>query len=94
MKYTRKDNSIIEFTTILEDPEQATIFRHFKGKEYKIVTIAKDSEDLKDLVIYQGQYADNPCWVREIEEFFSKVDRNKYKEIEQEYRFQKINLSK
>ncbi len=90
MEYIRNDQSKITFTTILEDKENATLFRHFKGKEYKIVTIAKDSEDLKDLVIYQGQYEGNPCWSREIEEFFSKVDKEKYPDIMQEYRFEKI----
>jgi len=48
----------IKFTTIMEDSENASIFRHFKGKEYKIIGIAKDSETLKDLVIYQANYDD------------------------------------
>lgn len=88
MKYIRSDNSKISFTTILEDRENATTFRHFKGKEYKIITIAKDSECLEDLVIYQGQYENNPCWVRRIDEFFSEVDKGKYPEVEQKYRFE------
>ena len=52
MEYIRKDNSKIEFTTILEDEKNASLFRHFKGKEYKIITVAKDSENLKEIVIY------------------------------------------
>lgn len=90
MEYIRNDQSKIEFTTILEDKENATLFRHFKGKEYKIITIAKDSDNLDEIVVYQGQYEDNPCWTREIEEFFSKVDKEKYPTITQEYRFEKI----
>lgn len=89
MEYIRKDQTKIEFTTILEDKEKATTFRHFKGHEYKIVTIAKASDNLNDIVVYQGQYDNKPCWTREIEEFFSKTDKTKYPDA-QEYRFEKI----
>ena len=89
MEYIRKDNSKIEFTTILEDEKNASLFRHFKGKEYKIITLAKDSENLKEIVIYQAQYDNKQCWTREIEEFFSKTDKEKYPDA-QEYRFEKI----
>lgn len=89
MEYIRKDQTKIEFTTILEDKEKATTFRHFKGHEYKIVTIAKDSDNLNDIVVYQGQYDNKPCWTREIEEFFSKTDKTKYPDA-QEYRFEKL----
>ena len=89
MEYIRKDQTKIEFTTILEDKEKATTFRHFKGHEYKIVTIAKDSDNLKEIVVYQAQYGEGQCWTREIEEFFSKTDKTKYPDA-QEYRFEKI----
>lgn len=89
MEYIRNDNSKISFTTILEDEQNATTFKHFKGKLYKIITIAKDSEDLTDMVIYQGQYADKPCWSRKITDFFSEVDHSKYPDIKQKYRFEK-----
>ncbi len=91
MEYIRKDNSKITFTTILEDEKNATTFKHFKGKIYKILTIAKDSEDLSELIIYQGQYDDKPCWSRKIDDFFSLVDKTKYPDVKQDYRFQKID---
>lgn len=47
MKIVRPDNEELEFTTILENPDEASLFKHFKGKNiYKIITIAKDSETL------------------------------------------------
>ena len=88
MKYRRKDQKEIEVITILENEGKATLFQHFKGKKYKIVTVAKDSETQEDMVIYQGQYDNKPCWSRKIEDFFSKVDKNKYPDVEQEDRFQ------
>ncbi len=90
MKVTRENNQELEFTTIFEDSENASIFRHFKGNIYKIVTIAKDCEDLKEMVVYQGQYEDNPCWIREKEDFFGLLNKDKYPDADQEYRFEKI----
>ena len=84
----------IKFTTIMEDSENASIFRHFKGKEYKIIGIAKDSETLKDLVIYQANYDDFQIYAREASMFFSKTDKVKYPEVEQEYRFELIDWGK
>jgi len=91
MQYIRKDGTKIEFITMLEDREKATQFKHFKGNVYEIVTVAKDSENLEDQIVYQGQYGDKPCWTREIEEFFSEVDPVKYPDIKQKYRFEKLS---
>lgn len=87
MKIVR-DNKEIEITTLLESPEKATVFKHFKGKEYSIVTIGKDSNNLDNLVIYKALYGEGQVWVREYNEFFSEVDKEKYPEIKQKYRFE------
>ena len=83
-----RDNQKIKIITYLESKEKATIFKHFKGKEYKIITIAKDSEDLKEKVVYRGEYDDNQVWIRSYEDFFQEVDHNKYPNIKQKYRFE------
>lgn len=66
------------------------IYRHFKGHLYKVLCIAKDSEDLSLKVVYQN-IDNNDIWVRPLDEFKSKVDKNKYPEVKQEYRFEYIN---
>lgn len=91
MEYIRNDNVKIEFTTILENAKKATSFKHFKGNIYKIVCLAKDSEDLNDYVIYQGQYENKPIWTRKATDFFSEVDRKKYPDVKAKYRFEKID---
>ncbi len=83
-----RDNKEIEITTILEDCDNATTFHHFKGNDYKIITIGKDSETTNDVVIYMGLYDNNPVWVRDYNDFFSEVDKEKYPNIKQKYRFE------
>lgn len=64
-------------------------YRHFKGIEVEIIGIAKHSEDLSEYVVYK-ELSDNNLWIRPIDMFNSKVDKTKYPDIEQVYRFEKI----
>ena len=62
-------------------------YRHFKGMEVTVLMIAKHSETLEELVIYTH---DNEVWARPIKEFLSEVDREKYPDVKQKYRFELI----
>ena len=53
----------------------AEYYRHFKGKVYRLVSIAKDSETENKIVVYQAMYGNGDIWVRPFDEFFGKVDR-------------------
>lgn len=64
------------------------VYKHFKGNYYIVVDIAKNSENLEDMVIYRALYGDNELWVRPLKEFTSTVDKEKYKDVKQEYRFE------
>lgn len=66
-------------------------YRHFKGKEYKVLHIANHSETKEKLVVYQRLYDDESIWVRPYDMFISKVDRDKYPDVKQEYRFELID---
>lgn len=39
-------------------------YRHFKGNEYRVLHIAKNSETLEDMVVYQALYGEMGIWVR------------------------------
>ena len=39
-------------------------YRHFKGNEYEVLYIGKDSETMEDVVIYRALYGQNEVWVR------------------------------
>ncbi len=49
-------------------------YRHFKGKEYLVLYIAKHSETLEDMVVYQALYGERGIWVRPLEMFLEKVE--------------------
>lgn len=65
-------------------------YKHFKGHIYKVLTLAKDSEDLSTKVVYQN-IENNEVWVRPLTEFISPVDKEKYPDVKQEKRFEYIN---
>lgn len=64
------------------------IYRHFKGDYYLVVDVALHSETDEKLVIYRTLYGDGKLYARPYDMFMSKVDREKYPDVEQEYRFQ------
>lgn len=65
------------------------VVRHFKGNEYEILCFALDSETRAELVVYRALYGERGTWVRPKEMFFSEVDREKYPDVKQTYRFEK-----
>ena len=77
-----------------EIPKPYQRYRHFKGNEYQVIAVAKDaSEDDKQYVIYQALYGDYKIYARELNEFLSKTDKEKYPNATQEYRFEEITES-
>lgn len=78
------------------------IVRHFKRESvdnktsmylYRIINIGIHSETKEKMMIYQGLYGDFSYYVRPLDMFLSKVDKEKYPNIKQEYRFEKTNLT-
>lgn len=53
-------------------------YRHFKGKEYRLISVAKHSETLEYYVVYQKLYDDGALWVRPKEMFFEDIEKPEY----------------
>lgn len=66
-------------------------YRHFKGNEYKVICIANHTENEELLVIYQALYGDYKYYARPYSMFASKVEKDKYPNVEQKYRFELID---
>ena len=74
---------------MLREVKVDSVYRHFKGITVQVIALAKDSTTLDDVVVYQHTDT-NEYWVRSLDEFLSKVDKEKYPDIDQEYRFEEI----
>ena len=53
-------------------------YRHFKGNEYRVIGMAKHSETLEDMVVYQALYGQGGLWVRPAAMWNETVERDGY----------------
>ena len=64
------------------------VYKHFKGDYYLVLDIVINSETMEEMVLYQSLYGDGRKYVRPKDMFLSKVDKKKYPNVSQVYRFE------
>jgi hypothetical protein len=50
-------------------------YKHFKGKEYEVIGIARNSETLEPMVVYRALYGNYGIWVRPVDMWYDEVMR-------------------
>ena len=51
-------------------------YRHFKGNVYRVLHIAKHSDTLEDMFVYQAMYGERGIWVRPLSMFEEEIERD------------------
>lgn len=64
------------------------IYKHFKGDYYIVLGTGINSETLEEYVIYRALYGEGKIYLREINNFLSEVDHEKYPNVKQKYRLE------
>ena len=54
----------------------AEYYRHFKGNGYRVLHIARHSETLEEMVVYQAMYGERGVWVRPKSMFEEVIERD------------------
>lgn len=66
------------------------IYKHFKGKLYRVLNVCSHTETKETMIFYQSLYGNFDYYVRSYKMFASEVDKEKYPLITQKYRFELV----
>jgi len=72
----------------MNTPQPREKYKHFKGGEYEVICIGKNSETEEDMLVYKGLYGDNPIWIRPLSMFLDMKNLPDGTEVQ---RFTKID---
>lgn len=77
----------------MQELKLGRVYRHFKGDYYLAEDVARSSETGEEFAVYRKLYGDGSLWIRPLAMFLGEVDRDKYPDVDQPYRFQLVEIA-
>lgn len=68
------------------------VYKHFKGGSYIVEDIALDTITECEVVVYRALYGQKRLFTRPIDDFLSKVNKEKYPDASQTYKFEVMDI--
>jgi len=65
-----------DFSPVAQSIVTGNIYEHYKGPRYKMLGVARHSETLEELVVYQALYGNADIWVHPLSMFLENVTIN------------------
>lgn len=87
-----QSNGVDDLFMYDRDFQPGDTVQHFKGGFYKIIAIGTNTETEEKMVVYQS-LKDKRVWIRPYDMFISEVNREKYSNTYQPYRFIKVKIT-
>ena len=70
------------------------VYKHFKNNYYILADVATHSETGEKYAVYRQLYGNGELYIRPLDMFLSEVDKNKYPNVKQKFRFELQNTEK
>jgi hypothetical protein len=71
-------------------PKPYEVYKHFKGNLYVVLNVARHTETNELLVVYAATKEMQRIYARPLQMFMGEVDREKYPDVKQTYRFENM----
>ena len=70
---TMSQEPLSSFSALAQSIIVGSLYEHYKGLRYKIIGVARHSEALEELVVYQALYGEGGLWVRPLAMFLENI---------------------
>lgn len=58
----------------MEERIKVGMYEHYKGNKYRVIGVAKHSETMEDIVVYEALYGEGGLYVRPLDMFLENVE--------------------